>query len=45
MSAPLADRIRPSTLEELVGKEHLLGEGQMLSRIIRSGADVNMIFY
>ncbi len=45
MSAPLADRIRPSTLEEVVGQEHLLGEGQMLSRIIRSGADVNMIFY
>ncbi|SDB46250.1 putative ATPase [Ruminococcaceae bacterium FB2012] len=42
---PLAERIRPKTLDEVVGQEHLLGEGKPLRRIIESGKIPNMIFY
>ncbi len=45
MSAPLADRIRPKTLDDVVGQSHLLGEGKHLRRIIQSGNIPNMIFY
>lgn len=45
MSAPLADRIRPKTLDEVVGQRDLLGEGRPLRRIIESGKIPNMIFY
>lgn len=45
MAAPLADRIRPKTLEEVVGQRHLLGEGKALRRIIESGEIPNMVFY
>ena len=45
MSAPLADRIRPRTLSEMVGQEHLLGEGALLRRIAQGGSIPNMIFY
>lgn len=45
MSAPLADRIRPKTLDEVVGQRHLLGEGKPLRRIIESGEIPNMVFY
>lgn len=45
MSAPLADRIRPETLEDVVGQKHLLGEGKALRKIIESGNIPNMIFY
>ena len=44
MSTPLADRVRPRTLEEMVGQEHLLGEGALLRRIARGGNIPNMIF-
>lgn len=43
--APLADRLRPRTLDEVVGQKHLLGEGKMLRRVIESGQIPNMIFY
>lgn len=36
---PLADRMRPRTLEDVVGQPHLLGEGGLLRRLIRSGSD------
>ena len=42
---PLADRFRPSALEDIVGQEHLLGEGKPLRRIIESGEIPNLIFY
>ena len=42
---PLADKIRPSSLDEVVGQKHLLGEGKPLRRIIESGEIPNMIFY
>ncbi|MGI5958903.1 MAG: replication-associated recombination protein A [Massiliimalia sp.] len=45
MSAPLADRIRPKELSEVVGQTHLLGEGKILRNIIESGNIPNMIFY
>lgn len=45
MSAPLADKIRPKTLADVVGQEHILGEGRPLRKIIDSGTVPNMIFY
>ncbi len=45
MSSPLADRIRPQTLDEIVGQKHLLSEGKPLRRIIESGEIPNLIFY
>ena len=45
MSAPLADKIRPKTLADVVGQEHILAEGKPLRRIIESGNVPNMIFY
>ncbi len=45
MAAPLADRMRPRTLTEVVGQTHLLGEGKALRRIIESGKIPNLIFY
>lgn len=45
MRAPLADRIRPQTLDDVVGQRHLLGEGKALRRIIESGMIPNMVFY
>jgi len=37
MTSPLADRIRPKTLDEVSGQKHLLAEGKILRRIIESG--------
>lgn len=45
MSIPLADKIRPKTLSDVVGQEHILAEGKPLRRIIESGSIPNMIFY
>ncbi len=45
MSAPLAERLRPQTTEDIVGQRHLLGEGKPLRNIILSGELPNMIFY
>ncbi|MBR5151984.1 MAG: replication-associated recombination protein A [Clostridia bacterium] len=45
MNKPLADRIRPTTLDEVVGQKHILGKGQILRNIIESGKIPNMIFY
>ena len=42
---PLADRIRPATLDEVVGQKHLLGEGKLLRNIIEKNEIPNMIFY
>src|SRR5437868_11746587 len=35
--APLAERMRPRSLEEFVGQEHLLGEGRLVRRLIEGG--------
>lgn len=45
MATPLADRIRPTELSEVVGQAHLLGENKPLRRIIESGNLPNLIFY
>ncbi len=45
MSSPLADRLRPRTIEDMVGQLHLLGEGKPLRNIINSGELPNMVFY
>ncbi len=45
MSAPLADKIRPKSLADVVGQEHILAEGKTLRKIIESGTVPNMIFY
>lgn len=45
MSVPLAQQIRPQTLDEIVGQKHLIGENKPLRNIIESGNLPNMIFY
>lgn len=45
MYQPLADLLRPTTLDEVYGQEHILGEGAVLRRLINSGKIPNMIFY
>ena len=45
MAAPLADRMRPETLEDIVGQKHLLAPGKALRNIIESGRIPNLIFY
>lgn len=45
MSSPLADRIRPRELSDIVGQKHLIGEGKPLRKIIESGEIPNLIFY
>ncbi len=42
---PLADQLRPKTLEEFVGQKHLLGEGKLLSALLKSGEIPSMIFW
>jgi putative ATPase len=45
MNLPLAERIRPTSLEELIGQEHLVGKDSVLGRSIRSGTVPSMILW
>ena len=45
MLTPLADRIRPTSLDEVVGQTHLIGKDKILRRIIENNEVPNMIFY
>ena len=45
MIRPLADVMRPTKIEHLVGQKHILGEGKLLSNILANGDIPNMIFY
>ena len=45
MYQPLADLLRPQALDDVVGQEHILGEGAVLRRLIQSGNIPNMVFY
>ena len=45
MSTPLADRLRPQTIDDMVGQRHLLGENMPLRNIVESGYLPNLIFY
>jgi putative ATPase len=44
-TAPLAERLRPKTVDEVIGQEHLLGEGKPLWIALRSGKPHSMIFW
>ncbi len=45
MYQPLADLLRPTTLDDVYGQEHILGKNAVLRRLIDSGNIPNMIFY
>ena len=45
MNKPLADRIRPKTLDDIVGQKHLIAPEKPLRKIIDSGDIPNLIFY
>ncbi|MBR0407322.1 MAG: replication-associated recombination protein A [Clostridia bacterium] len=45
VAQPLAARLRPETLDEIVGQQHLLGPGRILRRIIEQDAVSSMIFW
>ena len=45
MNTPLAERMRPRNLDEVVGQKHLIGENKILKNLIDSGNIPNMIFY
>ena len=45
MYQPLADRIRPQSLDEVLGQGHILGQDGLLRRVIDSGKIPNMVFY
>jgi putative ATPase len=42
---PLADRLRPTNINEVAGQHHLIDEGKVLRRIVDSGRVPNLIFY
>jgi putative ATPase len=42
---PLADRIRPETMEDVVGQSHIIGKNKILNKIIESKQIPNMIFF
>lgn len=44
-AAPLAERMRPTTLDEFVGQEHIIGENSLLRRAIKTGTLGSCIFY
>src|SRR6478672_10693414 len=44
-SMPLAARMRPRTLEEFVGQQHILGPGRLLRRMIEADRLTSVIFY
>ena len=45
MYRPLADELRPKTLDDVVGQKHILDQGGLLRRIVESGNIPNMVFY
>ena len=45
MYQPLADLLRPQSLDDVFGQEHILGQGAVLRRLVDSGKIPNMIFY
>ncbi len=44
-NAPLADRMRPQTINEFVGQQHLIGEGNFLNRAIKADRITSMILF
>ncbi|GAA0891318.1 replication-associated recombination protein A [Fulvivirga kasyanovii] len=45
LNLPLAERMRPTSLDELIGQEHLVGEGGILRKTIKSGVVPSMILW
>ncbi len=45
MDIPLAERMRPKTLDEFVGQEHLVGKGRFIRRMLESGQITSMILW
>lgn len=45
MDTPLADRMRPKTLDEFVGQEHLVGKGRFIRRMLESGQITSMVLW
>lgn len=45
MQQPLADRIRPQTLDEVVGQAHVLGKGKLLDKLVKAGKPFSLIFW
>ena len=45
LNAPLAARLRPATLEDFAGQEHLLGKGKILRQLIEKDQISSMIFW
>lgn len=43
-SAPLADRLRPKSLDAYIGQDHLVGEGKIIRRMIKADRIYSMIF-
>ncbi len=44
-TAPLAERMRPTSLDTYIGQQHLVGEGQVLRKMAQSGRLVSMILW
>ena len=44
-NAPLADRLRPISLDDYIGQEHLVGEGKIINRMIKADRIYSMILY
>ena len=42
---PLAERMRPKSLDEVVGQDEIIGEGKILTEILKKGEPVNLIFW
>ena len=42
---PLADRLRPNNIDDMVGQRHIIGKGKIMNKLIESGNIPNMIFY
>ena len=45
MNQPLADRLRPTTFDEIAGQKHLVGENGILRRLTEKGRIPNMVFF
>ena len=45
MDQPLAERMRPKTIDEFIGQSHLLGDGEIIRRIIKNKQPTSLIFW
>ncbi len=45
MNAPLSERLRPTSLDEIIGQDHLLGEGGLISNIVKNGKPLSILLW